>query len=66
MGREELVTDPAYATPEARLPHLDDVFGVVEQWTKNYTKFEVLENSTQSTFPAAPSLARRISSTTRL
>jgi formyl-CoA transferase len=34
MGREELVTDPAYATPEARLPHLDDVFGVVEQWTK--------------------------------
>lgn len=57
MGREELVTDPAYATPEARLPHLDDVFGVVEQWTKNYTKFEVLEKLNAIDVPCGPILS---------
>jgi len=57
MGREELVTDPAYATPEARLPHLDDVFGVVEQWTRNYTKFEVLEKLNAIDVPCGPILS---------
>ena len=33
-GRPELADDPAYATPEARIKHLDEVFAVVEQWTR--------------------------------
>ncbi len=57
MDRPELVTDPAYATPEARLPHLDEVFGVVEQWTKNHTKFEVLEKLNSIDVPCGPILS---------
>ncbi|GAC1542887.1 MAG: formyl-CoA transferase [Vulcanimicrobiaceae bacterium] len=57
IGRDELVTDAAYATPEARLSHLDEVFGVVEQWTKNVTKFEVLEKLNEIDVPCGPILS---------
>ena len=59
IGRPELVTDPAYATPEARLPHIDEVFGVVEQWTKNYTKFEVLDKLNEIDVPCGPILTTK-------
>jgi len=57
IGREELASDPGYATPEARLLHLAEVFGVVEQWTMNYTKFEVLEKLNEIDVPCGPILS---------
>src|SRR5476649_2994417 len=34
IGRPDWITDPEYATPDARLPRLTEVFGAVEMWTK--------------------------------
>src|ERR1700691_4764425 len=35
IGREQWITDPDFATPEARLPRLTEVFGAVEKSTVN-------------------------------
>src|SRR5207248_734304 len=34
IGEEGWITDPRYATPKARLPHLMEIFGEIEEWTK--------------------------------
>jgi formyl-CoA transferase len=57
MGRPELITDPKYATPEARVKILDDVFGIIEAWTKQHTKYEVLERCNAHDIPCGPVLA---------
>jgi formyl-CoA transferase len=59
IGRPELVEDPAYATPGARIKHLDEVFGVVEAWTKNYTKFEVLDKLNEIDVPCGPIMSTK-------
>ncbi len=56
MGRPELIDDPRYATPEARLPRLSEVFGIIEQWTSKYTKYEVLERCNAIDVPCGPIL----------
>ena len=43
MGRDELIGDPRYSTPAARLERLDEVYALVESWSMQYTKFEVNE-----------------------
>ena len=58
-GREELITDPAYATPEARLSHLDDCFAVIEAWTQTKTKFEVMAALNQHDIPCGPILSTK-------
>ncbi|HEV3086893.1 MAG TPA: formyl-CoA transferase [Candidatus Elarobacter sp.] len=58
-GRPELAEDPAFATPEARLSHLDEVFGVVEQWTQHYTKFEVLDKLNAIDVPCGPIMSTK-------
>jgi formyl-CoA transferase len=59
IGRAELVDDPKFATPAARLPHLDEVFGIVEQWTKTKTKFEVLDALNGIDVPCGPILSTK-------
>ncbi|MBC5811032.1 MAG: formyl-CoA transferase [Candidatus Eremiobacteraeota bacterium] len=59
IGRPELVTDPAYATPEARLPHLDEVFAVIEAWTQKFGKFEVLDKLNEIDVPCGPILSTK-------
>ncbi|MFN2459199.1 MAG: formyl-CoA transferase [Candidatus Velthaea sp.] len=59
IERPELVEDPAFATPAARLPHLDEVFGIVEQWTQQYTKFEVLDKLNEIDVPCGPILSTK-------
>jgi formyl-CoA transferase len=56
MGRPELIDDPRYATPEARLPRLRKVFGLIEEWTRQYTKYEVLERCNAIDVPCGPIL----------
>ncbi len=59
MGHPELITDPKYATPEARVPILDDVFGIIETWTQKYGKYEVLERCNALDIPCGPVLAMK-------
>jgi formyl-CoA transferase len=55
-GREELISDPRFATPEARLPHLDECFAIVEQWTGKHSKFEVMAMLNEHEIPCGPVL----------
>jgi len=59
IGRPELVEDPAYATPGARIKHLDEVFGVIEKWTQQYTKFEVLDKLNAIDVPCGPIMSTK-------
>ena len=43
IGRSDLIDDPEYATPEARLDKLGQVFRMIEEWTQQYTKLQAME-----------------------
>ena len=43
IGREDLIDDPRFATPEARFEHMDEVNAVVAEWTRTRDKREVME-----------------------
>ena len=58
-GRPELADDPAYATPEARIKHLDEVFSVIEQWTMRHTKHEVMRMLMEADVPCGPILSMK-------
>ena len=57
IGKEEWLTDPKFATPDARLPRLDEVFAAVEHWTVTKTKFEAMELLNQHDIPCGPILS---------
>ena len=57
IGREELIDDPEWATPAARLPKLDKCFEMIEQWTLTQTKFEVMETLNALEVPCGPILS---------
>jgi formyl-CoA transferase len=59
IGREEWITDPKYATPKARLPHLSEIFDTIEGWTKTKTKFEVMDILNQHDIPCGPILSMK-------
>jgi formyl-CoA transferase len=56
MRREDLIDDPRYRTPQARLERLDEVYALVEAWTMQYTKFEVMEILNKIDVPCGPVL----------
>jgi formyl-CoA transferase len=57
IGKEEWITDPNFATPEARLPRLTEVFATVEKWTVTKTKFEAMELLNEHDIPCGPILS---------
>ncbi|WP_163507422.1 formyl-CoA transferase [Fodinicola acaciae] len=57
IGRPDLVDDPQWATPEARLSKLDKVFALVEEWTERHTKWEVMEKLNAHDIPCGPILS---------
>jgi formyl-CoA transferase len=57
IGRPDLVEDPQWATPEARLSKLDKVFALVEEWTEKHTKWEILEKLNAYDIPCGPILS---------
>jgi formyl-CoA transferase len=59
IGREEWLTDPRYATPKARLPHLMEIFGEIEKWTMTKTKFEAMEILNKYDIPCGPILSMK-------
>lgn len=54
MGRDDLIGDARYSTPAARLERLDEVYSLVEEWTTQYTKFEVTERLNAMNVPCGP------------
>jgi formyl-CoA transferase len=59
IGQEDWITDPLYATPPARLPHLKKIFDRIEQWTMTKTKFEAMEILNQFDIPCGPILSMK-------
>jgi formyl-CoA transferase len=59
IERPELATDPEWATPQARLPKLDEMWSIIEQWTSKYTKYEVLDKCNEYDVPCGPILDMR-------
>ncbi|TDN63635.1 formyl-CoA transferase [Paraburkholderia sp. BL10I2N1] len=59
IGKEEWATDPDYATPAARLPHLKEIFGEIERWTMTKTKFEAMEILNKYDIPCGPILSMK-------
>ena len=59
IGKEEWKEDPDFATPDARLPRLNEVFDAIEAWTMTKTKFEVLDICNPLNIPVGPILSMK-------
>ncbi len=59
IGRDELIDDPQWATPEARLPKLEQCFRIIEEWTGTKNKLEVMEMFSDHDIPCGPVLSMK-------
>ncbi|WP_114811762.1 formyl-CoA transferase [Paraburkholderia kururiensis] len=59
IGREEWISDPDYATPNARLPKLKEIFAEIEHWTMQRTKFEAMALLNKYDIPCGPILSMK-------
>jgi formyl-CoA transferase len=59
LGRPEWINDPDYMTPEARQPHIFDIFGKIEEWLADKTKFEAVDILRKFDIPCAPVLSMK-------
>ncbi|RZQ59746.1 formyl-CoA transferase [Amycolatopsis suaedae] len=59
IGRPELVDDPEWATPEARLNKLDKMFQLIEEWTVNHNKWDVLAKLNAHNVPCGPIMSTK-------
>jgi formyl-CoA transferase len=58
-GREELIADPGWATPAARLPKIPECFAIIEQWTMTKSKMEVMAELNEVDVPCGPILSMK-------
>lgn len=54
IGREELTTDPAWATNRERLKRVDECDGMIADWMLAHTQAEIMERMNQFDVLAAP------------
>lgn len=59
IGEPEWKADSNYATPAARLPHLNEIFHRIESWTMAHTKFEAMEILNKVDIPCGPVLSMK-------
>jgi formyl-CoA transferase len=59
IGKPEWKDDPAYATPNARLDKIPQIFDTVEEWTKTLDKFEVMALCNPLNIPCGPILSMK-------
>ena len=59
VKQEDWITDPKYATPAARLPHLKAIFDRIEKWSMTLTKFEAVAVLNQYDIPCGPILSMK-------
>jgi formyl-CoA transferase len=54
LGREDLLTDPDYATTPKRAARMEEIDGMVEAWTRQRSKAEAVRLLTKAHVPCAP------------
>jgi formyl-CoA transferase len=59
IGKPEWLEDEKFKTPELRLPHLNEIFGIIELWTMTKTKFEVMDICNPLDIPVGPILSMK-------
>jgi formyl-CoA transferase len=59
VGHPEWKDDPAYATPEARQPHIFDIFAEIEKWLADKTKYEAIDILRKYEIPCGPVLSMK-------
>ena len=59
IGKPDWKEHPDYATPPLRLPHLNEIFGAIEEWTMTKTKYEVMEICNPLDIPVGPILSMK-------
>ena len=59
IGKPEWKTDPLYMTPKARQPHIMDIFGTIEVWLADKTKFEAVDVLRKFDIPCAPVMSMK-------
>ncbi|ORA34479.1 formyl-CoA transferase [Mycobacterium aquaticum] len=59
IARPEWVDDPAYATAEARQPHIFEIFDEIENWLADKTKYEAVDILRRYEVPTAPVMSMK-------
>tara|TARA_Y100001978_G_scaffold191762_1_gene196182 strand:- start:60 stop:1310 length:1251 start_codon:yes stop_codon:yes gene_type:complete len=59
INKPAWVDDPDYATPNARLTRLNEVFDAIESWTMTKTKFEIMQICNPLDIPVGPILSMK-------
>jgi formyl-CoA transferase len=59
IGKEEWIDDPAYTTAQARQDKIFDIFGTIEEWLKDKTKFEAVDILRKFDIPCSPVLSMK-------
>ena len=52
IGREDLLDDPRFETPESRYEHREEVDRIISEWTMQRTKYEAMEILGRADVPA--------------
>ena len=59
IGKPELADDDDWATPEARLSKLDKMFALIEEWTEQHSKWEVMDKLNELNVPCGPIMSTK-------
>ena len=59
IGKPELIEDPEFATPQARIDKLERCFGLIEEWTQTRGKWEVLAAMNKQDIPCGPIMSTK-------
>lgn len=59
IGKEEWIDDPAYMTASARQDKIFAIFGTIEEWLKDKTKFEAVDILRKYDIPCSPVLSMK-------
>ncbi len=59
IGKEEWIDDPAYMTAGARQDKIFSIFGTIEDWLKDKTKFEAVDILRKFDIPCSPVLSMK-------
>jgi formyl-CoA transferase len=59
IGKPEWIADPEYATAQARQDKIFDIFGYIESWLSDKTKFEAVDILRKFEIPCAPVLTMK-------
>ena len=59
IGKPEWKTDPLYMTAKARQPHIMEIFGVIEAWLQDKTKFEAVDILRKFDIPCSPVMSMK-------